>query len=73
MKPSEELTAAALAQHKEDQLKLALDLIADCQKVLAEWIVPDSEISQFACLSELLELLDGPRSRALVGKPLPPA
>ena len=55
--------ALALAQHRANE---SARLIADCQAVLAEWIVPDSGITDTTVLSNLLQLLDGPRSRELL-------
>ena len=59
----------------EERHKLALALIADCQNILTNYLVPDG-LSEQDCLSKLLELLDGPRSRAVlppVDKPQPSA
>lgn len=53
----------------------ALALIADCQAVLASYLPPDG-ISKDECINQLLGLLDGPRSRAVlppVDKPQPSA
>ena len=54
--------------------KKAFALIADCQAVLTSYLPPDGITIQ-ACINGLLELLDGPRSRAVlpIDKPRPPA
>lgn len=43
------------------------DIIRDCQTILAEYLPPDG-ISAADAINRLLEILDGPRGRAAVGK-----
>ena len=59
--------AVVLAQSPTEKIELYLahKLVSDCQAVLAKWIVPNSGISDSQCLTQLLDLLDGPRSRAV--------
>lgn len=42
------------------------DVIRDAQKILSKYLPPDG-ISQHQALTELLDLLDGPRARAALG------
>lgn len=51
-----------------EALKDADALLSKVQKVLAEWIVPDSGISDHDCLGSLLGLTDGPEQREVQGK-----
>ena len=67
--------AVVLAQKPCERLAQCLALIADCQAVLTSYLPPDG-ITKDECINQLLELLDGPRSRAVlppVDKPQPSA
>lgn len=46
-------------------------VILACQKLLADWIVPDSGISDHDVLNSLLGILDGPQSRESLAEPVP--
>jgi hypothetical protein len=37
---------------------IMLNAVKQCQKVLAEWIVPDSKTTDADCLNKLLEIVD---------------
>lgn len=37
---------------------IMLNAVKQCQKVLAEWIVPDSKTNDADCLNKLLEIVD---------------
>jgi hypothetical protein len=39
-------------------------VILEAQDILSRYIIPDSGISDTDCVNELLELLDGPKTRA---------
>jgi hypothetical protein len=44
-------------------------VVTDAQAILAEYIVPDSGISDHECINRLLGLLDGPQSREALSTP----
>jgi hypothetical protein len=44
-------------------------VVTDAQAILAEYIVPDSGISDHECINRLLALLDGPQSREALAAP----
>lgn len=43
------------------------EIITDCQAILARYLPPDGTDAKSA-ISELLEILDGPRGLAVIGK-----
>jgi len=47
-------------------LEEAKGIIGDCQQRLASCLPPGSGISPQQCISDLLEILDGPRARAFL-------
>ena len=67
-------SAVMLAENPNEHLEMALALIDSCQKVLASYLPPDG-ITKDECINQLLGLLDGPRSRAVlpIDKPQPGA
>lgn len=50
------------------QLQEAREIIADCQQRLASYLPPGSGISPQQCISDLLEILDGPRARSFLNR-----
>lgn len=53
----------AVIDRTDIALEKAERMIRECQKVLAEWIPPDSGVTDKQALLNLLEVLDGPNGR----------
>jgi hypothetical protein len=58
----------AETQRKEFEAEIAKlrEVITDAQGILARYIIPDSGITDFQCVNDLLGLLDGAKCRAAI-------
>lgn len=63
------LCDAALAPLRGGSGEGTRNVVLKAQSILAEYIVPDSGISDHECICRLLGLLDGPESRAALATP----
>jgi len=70
MPPCKESSPCEVCTLKQ-QVERLRELVLDCQRTLAAWIVPDSGITDAAVLDTLLELLDGQRSRKALADTAP--